>query len=481
MPNVIYLRLFLIKIKDVRFFLFYLLLSLFLFSCSGSKTYLKKGSQLETAGLTEEAANYYYMALQRNANNIDAKIFLKKTAQAVLDNKMADFYKAHGVENYKLSVSSYQEAIDFKQKMERFVTLDVAPYYESYFEESKKFYLEEQYQKANTLLNEGKFEQAEIVFKEIAALDPNYEDVKTLKKISEVEPLYNEGIELLNAKKYKQAYNNFNEVIQLKGAYKDAISFREQALENALLTIALLPVESVNQNVEKEITERYYSKILSELLREKNDFITVVDRVNTQKIIEEQKLGLTGLIDPSKAARTGELLGAKIVITARLLDVKFTEEPIKAFPQRGYQAFRVRKFNNIGKYYYYETGYNKVEYIDYYGKTDVSSTFEFQMISSETGEVLLSEIYNVSKNDVVNYSVFEGDHRMLYPGTWNHKSIASAEDQVYTSTAQKQMLDRKLSSRKRTLKTGVELKTEIVEEIAEKVASKIMNYEKQRD
>ena len=449
--------------------------------CSGSKSYVKKGAQFETAGLSEEAAKFYFMALQKNANNVEAKIFLKKSAQNVLDNKLADFYKSHGVENYKAAVYTYRDAIDFKNQMERFVSLDVAPYYESYYEESKSYFLKEEYQKGNDLLAEGKFEQAEIIFKQISEINPNYEDVKTLSKISAVEPLYNEGIEFLNAHKYKQAYQNFESVIKIKGAYKDAINYRNQALENAQLSIALLPIETSNKNIEQEIIDRYYAKILSELLATKNEFIKVIDRVNTQKIIEEQKLGLSGLIDESKAARTGELLGAKIVITGKLLDVRLDDGKIESKQERGYQAFRTRKYNSAGKYYYYDTGYEKVEYAEFKGKSSVSSSFEFQMISSETGEVLLSEIYNITKEDIVDYAVFEGDHRMLYPGTWKSLRSASAEDQVYTSVAQKQILDKKLSSRDRNLKTSMQLKTEIIEEIGEKVAKKIFDYEKERN
>jgi len=469
------------RIRLHSYFIFPVFLGVFLISCSGSKSYVKKGSQFESAGLSDEAAKYYFMALQKNANNVEAKIFLKKAAQNVIDEKLVNFYKSHGVENYKAAVYSYRDAIDFKTQMERFVSLDVPPYYEEYYEESKKFFLAEEYEKASDLLAEGKFEQSEDLFKKIKEIDPNYKDIKTLSKISAVEPLYNEGIEFMKSKQYKKAYDNFLDVIKLKGAYKDVLKYKDQCLENAQLSIALLPIESSNKNIEQEIIDRYYAKILSELLATKNEFIKVIDRVNTQKIIEEQKLGLTGLIDESKAAQTGELLGAKIVITGKLLDVSLEDGKVQLTKEKGYQAFRTRKYNSTGKYYYFETGYNKVEYDVYQGRSYVSTAFEFQMISSETGEVLLSEIYNLTREDIVNYAVFEGDHRMLYPGTWQSLRGTSSQDQVYTSVAQKQILDKKLSSRDRKLKTSIQLKTDLIEEIGEKIAKKIDNYEKERN
>ncbi len=480
MPKYLYLLHPIIKsLKSLSRFLLVIFVFI-LAGCASSKSYYKKGFQLEEAGLADEAAKYYYMALQKNSNNVEAKIYLKKTAQLVLDNKMADFYKAHGMESYKTAVYSYLDAMEFKGKMERFISLDVAPYYEEYFEESKENYLEDRYEEANELLEAGRFDQSQEIFDEIAQLDPNYEDVKALKKISKAEPLYNEGLEALEAKKYREAYAKFDAVIQLKGAYKDALKYREEAKEAAVLTIALLPIESTNEKVDQEIIDRYYAKILSELLATKNEFIRVIDRVNTQKIIEEQKLGLSGLIDESKAAKTGELLGAKIVITGKLVDLKLNDSGVKRNIEKGYQAFRKRKYNAVGKYYFYETVYEKVTYDVYEGQSSVSSAFEFQMISSETGEVLLSEIFNLSKEDKVSYAVYEGDHKFLYPGTWKSKTTKSVEDQVFTSVAQKQSLDRKLTSRKRNLKSSVELKTEIIEEVGEQIAKKIAQYEKDR-
>ena len=55
--------------------------ALFFNSCNTSKSYSKKGVRLKEAGLSEEAAEYFLVALQKNANNIDARILLKKEGQ----------------------------------------------------------------------------------------------------------------------------------------------------------------------------------------------------------------------------------------------------------------------------------------------------------------------------------------------------------------------------------------------------------------
>lgn len=47
--------------------------------------------------------------------------------------------------------------------------------------------------------------------------------------------------------------------------------------------------------------------------------LTMVDRANTQKFMEEMALGQTGLIDEGTAAQVGNLLGAKIMVTGSVV------------------------------------------------------------------------------------------------------------------------------------------------------------------
>ncbi len=451
-----------------------------LVGCSTSGSFYKHGFKLEEAGLSEEAVKYYYMSLQKNSNNIDSKIHLKKSAQLVLDDKLAEFYQAYGSDQHKAAVYNYLDAEKFINSMNRYVQLEMPSYYAEYFDEEKNKYLEERYESGLSLIEESQFEKAEIIFKEISQLDPLYKDVKDLKKITEVEPLYNEAIENYSANQFKIAHEKFERVVKIKGNYKEAISYKKLALEEATMSIALLPIELSDSSDGKKLADQYYAQILKELLKRNNKYITFIDRLNTQKIIEEQKLGLSGLIDESSAAKTGELLGAKIVITGQLVNMKAVSNPVKAYSKQGYRAYRVKKFSVIGSYYYYVTEYKKVTYKEYHGNTSVNTSFQFQMISVETGEVLLSDVFELSKQDKVDYALYEGDHRMLYGGSYKYKNLKSTTDEINNSIAQKQNIDLMLSSRHRKLNSIEKLKSSLIEEIAKKLADKIDLFEKKR-
>ena len=184
------------------------------------------------------------------------------------------------------------------------------------------------------------------------------------------------------------------------------------------------------------------------------------------------------MIDESSAAKTGELLGAKIVITGQLVKMKAVSNPVKAYSKQGYIAYRVKKFSVIGNYYV--TEYKKETYKEYHGNTSVNTSFQFQMISVETGEVLLSDVFELSKQDKVDYALYEGDHRRLYGGSYKDKNMKSKSDQINNSIAQKQNLDLMLASRHRKLNSIEKLKSSLIEEIAKKLADKIDLFEKKR-
>jgi curli biogenesis system outer membrane secretion channel CsgG len=52
----------------------------------------------------------------------------------------------------------------------------------------------------------------------------------------------------------------------------------------------------------------------------------VVERALLQKILEEQKLSMTGVIDKSSASQIGKVLGVKAIITGSVLKFKKTIE-----------------------------------------------------------------------------------------------------------------------------------------------------------
>jgi hypothetical protein len=124
-----------------------------------------------------EAANSYYVALQKKRTNVDAQIGMKKTGQLVLNTMLGEFARAKNFGSKKEAVYSFHAARDYRDKIRGVgVELQLADFYLTDYEHAKNAYLLELYDQGTSLLEEQKFSDAEVKFNEIRRLDPNYKD-----------------------------------------------------------------------------------------------------------------------------------------------------------------------------------------------------------------------------------------------------------------------------------------------------------------
>jgi tetratricopeptide (TPR) repeat protein len=445
-------------------FVFIVIFSLLVTSCATSGSFAKKAAKLEQAGLYEEASQFYLYSLQRNYSNVDAKIGLKKTGQMVLDDKLATFFKSYAVQDYKNAVYTYLKAMEYKNDVGRFVQLSVPGNYEKDFEESKSIYLRNRYEEANELLEQEKFKQAEEIFGEIQKIEPNYENVSNLKNYSKAQPLYNQGIELYKTKKYREALKAFDEVIQLQGNFKKVMDYRQKTLDDGTITVAFLPFESTVKGG-KQVADRVYAGILDEVLKAKDPFLKVIDRQNMEKIMQEQKLSLTGLVDEKNAARAGMLMGAQLIVTGNLLSYEVQEGQMRTVEKKGYEEFFEKSIDPITKQETTVARYRKVTYQEVGGSSSVAMSFQMNLINVETGEIKLAEKFSPIEKDEVAYLNYKGNPNNLLPGDWSNKVIPLPSDKMYKSGPERQRLQQLSRQRQRNLLSAEELRTNAISKI----------------
>jgi len=452
---------------------------LLIVACASSNALYKKGNQLSAAGMNKEAADFFFNSLNKNSNNVDSRIALKGIGQKVLEEQLQKFYQAHGADQFKEAVYSYRSAMKYKEKMSRFVELDVPPYYEGYYNESKEVYLGERYIESKKLIKEEKFDQANEILEEILKIDKNYKDASELEKFSDAEPLYRGAMDQYDSKKYRTAYYQFDRVLNISANYKDAVYYKEEALKKGRLTIAVIPIVGAGTN--KETADLLYTSLMQKLLELNNPFIVAIDRKNTDLIIKEQKLGLSGVLDQNTAAETGKMLGAKAVLSGTSTGSSYKEMPLKRTEQRGYKKVTSRKYNATTKKYYNVYSYTKTTYNTVSGSRTVSENVQIQLVSSETGQVLLSKNYNPVITDNLEYATANGPYNDIYAGYWRHKIIPSTQDVVEKSPSAKRQLDRLFTEKRRTMKTKTQLIKEMSDDVALKIAQEIKSYEKSRE
>lgn len=435
----------------------------------------KKAVAFEEQGMYNEASQYYLYALERKSTNVDAAIGLKRTGQLVMDDYLADFFKAHTAKQYQASVYAYIKATDWKEKAQRFkVVLDIPNYYQGYYDEDLGYYLSDLYDEALSHLDKEEFDLGAAKLDEILRLNPTYKDVAELKTYARLEPLYRKGNTALEQKKFRKAYYLFDRTI----SYKDSEELKQYALQEAQYPIAMLPFE--NATTTENAQKAFESQFLNLFINNKNPFIKIIDRVHIQTILNEQELGISGLVDAQTAAQAGDLFGAKALLVGRLVSLDVKKAHIKPIRKKGWESYLQKKYNPKSKEYETVTKYKKVYYNEYKGTNSVGLTIEYKLISTETGEILSTNLFSDRKEDSVWYASYDGDSKKLFSGAWDEKDVKRSSDVVYDGYQERRQLNNLLKA-SRKLKSTENLKTTAMKNVSSKAVNEINAYNPEED
>ena len=392
-----------------------LALALLFAGCNGSKAFSKKGEKLDEAGLYAEAADMYLQAAQRNVKNVDAKIGLKKTGQMVLNDKLSAFFKNMAMGGAKgEAVQAYLDAVDFKERVSRAgVQLEIADHYRTDFDKVKGEHLVDLYNEGQALFEKEDFAAAERIFARIAKLEPNYKDASSLQSVAYLEPLYRSGKTDLHAGNYRKAYTSFTKVIDKNSSYKDATILRQDALTKGQFIVAVLPFTAAG--VSSALASNVQAHAMSALTESTDPFLKVVDRENLERILEEQRLGLSGVVDEQTAVRVGNLMGAQAVLMGSVADYREIPGSLRRSTKDGFESYRVQQVNSETGEKYFVTRYKPVRYSEYYQENKVVLSFNYRLVSLETGEVLVSKVAEKEAADHMYYATYEGSRESLLP------------------------------------------------------------------
>ncbi|MFM7021871.1 MAG: CsgG/HfaB family protein [Flavobacteriales bacterium] len=413
-------------------------------------------------------------ALTARPDYVDAQVGLKFSGQKTIDILQSEFFKAFNSGDKKTAVYTFIEMRNFRDRVVAFkIDVSYSSMYADDFEQVKAEYLSERFTAANALLDKEEFAASEIIFNEIMVLEPNYKDAASLRKYARIEPVYRKGTEAMKKEKYRKAYYAFYEVVKQQDDYKDAKTLMEESLKEAQYTIAFLNFENVTY--ERGAADRISAKIMNDVLQNKGPFLKIIDRQNLDILLKEQKLAMVGVVDESTAANAGNIIGAKAVLIGKLLEVKVSEVPLSSQRIKAYESYFIKKLNPQTGQYYNETAYKKVIYTDYSGSRQVSCSFQYKLISAETGEILLSDIISRTEVSSVHYAYYDGDYTLLCPGTWQSLNQSSSSDVIHNGNSEKQQLQALFKAPK-VLETKDAMLSTLYDKIGSAAARAVYSY-----
>ena len=446
-------------------------LSLFFMSCDTPKSLTNKAQKLTQKSLYLEACQHYMLALNKDKQFSAAKIGLREAGQKQINLHLDDFFKAKNFGDKRKAIYFYRDADALHSKIGTYdVRTDIPINYTQDYNDLVDDYVSTIYSEAMDFLEQEQFQKSETLLKEINVLKPNYKDVAELKDVATFEPIYRKANDFLELEKFRSAYYQFD---RIPNSYKECQLRKALALEAGLMTIGLVNFE--NASLQKGSESAISALIVDELMKLNNPFIKIVDRQFTQTFIDEQIMGLSGQVAENTNAQAGELIGAKAILSGKVVSFSKQQKAIEKTTKKGWLEKSVRKYDTENEKYYYETVYDKIRYDEFQGSTSVQLGFQFRLISTETGEILLTKLINLSKNDQVHYANANVNTNKIVPGNWRWENKDSPNDVINDSYSEKRAL-KALFSAKRNLLSVNELANLLYLEIAKDVSQKINNY-----
>ncbi len=445
-----------------------LILAMLAASCV-SKRLTKKGYELEQAGMAGEAADYYYRALLRKEDNIDARIGLKRTGQVVLDDALKRFYASYTDNRIALAVKDYIDARNYQEKVSSVgVSLDFPSEYSGYYREVKSTHLADTYREGYKLLREERFEEAENVFGEIMDLEKGYKNVQKLYTEARNEPLYREAKQAMEQKRFRKAYDLFSRILARSGTYKNTKSLKSKALEDGRVTVMLLPVQS--QVHDKQLAELLHTELEARLAGLSNPFIQLIDGGGQAFMGGERNL--SSLESDQDLAMYRD---ARAVLICRLQAYKAEEGDLQKEQKKGFlkREYKVRDPETGQEET--RTRYEKVFYQEFQKENAVQCVLSYKLVATATGAVLSSDRFTVSESDRLHYADFKGDKRGLVPGYWEYKNKPSEKDEIRDHFRARLYLQQLLQNT-RKIRTIASLREAVIAGGASRIAGKVNAY-----
>jgi len=283
---------------------------------------LKTADKLAKDGNYSDAADNFYTALLINPTNIKGKQGLQKNAQLVLDAKFGSFAKLVVEGSSEQALRQYIYCKDYFNNLKNIgIDLNWLAYFDPLYEETKQEFIGKQYEIGLSQMKENKFDKAEFSFAKILEFDSSYKNVSVLRMQSLLEPLYNQGLNNIEAENYKAAYKIFKQVASFDATYKNTLQMLDYALQKASLPVAAILVGKKSYNNFEDLS--FYQVMVARFSKSKNPFLKIIDRNNLEKLLKEQELGMSGIIDAESAVKAGKMIGAKYFLLIDVTDVKF--------------------------------------------------------------------------------------------------------------------------------------------------------------
>jgi hypothetical protein len=373
----------------------FLIFAIAFVSCSGSKKYFKAAEKLEKQGLVSDAAEYYYVSLDRKRNNTDARIKLKEVGQKHVNSLASSFFREYSTQQYEKSIETFEQLKAFTNKTSLLnVDLNYPQAYQDDYNKSLAYYLDKNYQEASNLINQNNYDLALKYITKIKKYDSNYKKTKEFELTATCEPLYLMAVRDLESKKYANAQVHLNSINLISTTYKDSKELLD--LTSDLLKKSFIIFQPQNSS-EKEIEEHLFNSFIEQSYQQSNK-IKLINNSPFLFMPGASDISNAGNIDLIQAIR--KATGADYFYVYDVTNLKEVEVPQSRASSVCYEKVIVKKDT------LFLTDYKPVTYNQVKAKRSYSYDFKFKVIDALTNQVVSSRNESAVTADNIDYYEF---------------------------------------------------------------------------
>ncbi len=324
--------------------------------------------------------------------------------------------------------------------------------------------LSERYKEGSLLLMHESFNDAATALGDVYQANPNFKDVKVLYTEARNEPVYRQAMVDLDKGRCRTAYFDFSRIIEDAVVYKKSKTLREQALKCAEYPVAVYS-RPINHYTADAL--QFENTLIGSLVDQQNIFLKVFNLSTINSRMESSLVNSAGKMDSRLLQLLYDENGIKAVLYLDYDNYEKKSGELQKESKTGYE--RVVTKNDLGETKIYD---RQVKYNEYSQENRIALSVAYKLVSTTTGEILLSNTYSDSRKDQISYATYGGNKDQLYPATFN-RGVWNIDEQGY----------RRLQSllREETqIKSLAQLQKYLFEELTNKIAVDINQFNPER-
>lgn len=401
------------EIRNIRSWALVVFTTFFLVSCSSYKSQLQDAKEYEDARMYSKALSLYSELLVRKETK-EALIGKKRVVDVLIrENYDGPIRMLCMQEKLRDAEQLYSELLTFVEKNK---SLDVKEPngLKDFIVQSKRNYCESLYKQAEADVLAFKYNDARVKLNLIRSFFEDFPNLDYLESLCVLYPNYYLATKSMSEGRFRDAYEALKIIESVDPSFKDSKQMLESCLKQGRITVAYVVVdrEKVKNDIEKEMG----AHVMQSLLDDKDPFLTLLDRDYTSRLLEEQKLGMSGLYDEQTLIQAGKLVGAEYILLGEIIEYSADQKLNDYGFKKGY----------LGK----TIGDKKVKYRQWNKKFSLQMNYRISMVDSETGETLFNSVYPLNEVSEIDWAEYNGDYKMVYPGEWNWELIRTGDDRV---------------------------------------------------